>query len=1225
MALATRRLRDIEEGRQYEESLYAFLTKGWPYIDPAEFVGGWHLEAIAEHLEAVTRGHIKRLLINIPPRMSKPVSRNAIITCKNKGLIPLGEIVVGDEVLTHKGRWRRVTEIHPQGVISAVRLTTKRGRIIEAAPDHPFLTPEGWLPVGKLKPDDVVGIVPCRDECGQNTISIQESRLLGYLVGDGSCQGTPNITCADDIEAADIEACVRALGFTPTGQSYHVASSGYRLRRIAITAPHNEKVRRRKGYVGLVKQWLITHGLESKNSYNKRVPQAVMRGTNEVVCAFIGAYWACDGYISPRGVKRSGVSRDDLGIGCDSVSHALLMDLQLLLTRLGISSSVGQKIAKIKTKKQGDTYTSYKLILNTQDDCWRFASLIEMAHAKNAKLVEARKRRFDFDRPIWGDVVASVEEAAPTDCICLTVDEDHSFVANGFAVHNSSIVSVAWPAWVWLQKPNSYLEGPQVQFMYASYAESLAVRDSIKTRRLIESPWYQKHWGNRFSLTEDQNTKIKFENNFKGYRFCTSVGGTVTGEGGACFPDGTKISTPNGFVNIENIKAGDTILAFDHSQGKVVNFWVEATQIRYRKEFCELHLSSGRSVRCTSDHPIFAAGRGYVPAGSLGRGDRLIEQEWACGFDAFEVCQLFQSSRQAAVRGSQVAQDALSGCLLQCTLSRSPLFPQMHKNKGVRGLWADNTAQTRKILQRIMCDFGARIAKARQGLSAVWDFVQESSQHLLQPRMRQYRAFCTDARFSKFQFQRLGEIFQSIQRDGEADSGARWAQVYGLWLNRWSDQKSHQGHPFSPACSSHRRGHQEQHPTQPDSVVHGMPQEAPSWHFVEVTGVSRYGCASERVHDLQVARCHNFFADGVLVHNCLVIDDGHKADEVESDTMRESVINWYDEVFYTRRNNPKLSAIVVIGQRVHGDDISNHLIESGEFTQLILPMEYESDRKCVTVLKKEPDGSEITWEDPRTNEGDMLCEGRYGEEEIKEQKKKAFVWAGQFQQRPAPKGGAIIKGEWWKLWDRPKYPPFEYLLASLDTAYTEKQQNDPSAMTIWGIFRDEGNNPKVMLVYAWQDWLEFPELCQKVLDICTRDKRELNHPRFPVDRIIVEGKASGLSIVQELSKMMRHRIPVESINYNKGKHTPDKTARMYSVQHLFTDNMIWAPDRKFADTVIEQCEIFPNGQHDDIPDTVSMALRYFRDCGFALMREEYAHEIVDELTLKPRQGALYPV
>jgi len=456
----------------------------------------------------------------------------------------------------------------------------------------------------------------------------------------------------------------------------------------------------------------------------------------------------------------------------------------------------------------------------------------------------------------------------------------------------SSMVSVAWPAWTWLQKPDSYLAGPEVQFLYASYAESLAVRDSIKTRRLIESPWYQRFWGDRFQLVEDQNTKIKFENTYKGYRFCTSVGGTVTGEGGAV----------------------------------------------------------------------------------------------------------------------------------------------------------------------------------------------------------------------------------------------------------------------------------------------------------------------------------------------LAIDDAHKADEVESELVRRSVIDWYDEVFSTRMNDPKQGAIVVIGQRVHEDDISGHLMEKG-FTQLVIPMEYEEDRHCVTVLGIDEEGKTVKWEDPRTKEGEMLCEGRYGVEELAEQKKKPFVWAGQFQQRPAPKGGSIIKREYWRLWEEPRFPQFEYLMASLDTAYTEKQENDPSALTIWGLFRDKANNPKIMLVWSWRDWLEFPSLCQKIIDICTVDRRVgLSHPRFPVDRIIVEAKASGYSIVQELSSMLRHKIPVDAINPGgKGRFAMDKTARLYSVQHLFADGMIYAPDRQFAENVIRECEVFPKGSHDDLVDTVSMGLRYFRDAGFALMREEYSREFVDDLMLKSRQGALYPV
>ena len=90
----------------------------------------------------------------------------------------------------------------------------------------------------------------------------------------------------------------------------------------------------------------------------------------------------------------------------------------------------------------------------------------------------------------------------------------------------STIVSVMWPAWVWLQNPGE-------QFLAASYSQTLSIRDNVKCRRIIESPPYQERWGERFALTSDQNTKIRFENDKNGYRISTSVGGTLTGEGGS--------------------------------------------------------------------------------------------------------------------------------------------------------------------------------------------------------------------------------------------------------------------------------------------------------------------------------------------------------------------------------------------------------------------------------------------------------------------------------------------------------------------------------------------------------------------------------------------------------------------------------------------------------------------------------------------------------------------
>ena len=97
----------------------------------------------------------------------------------------------------------------------------------------------------------------------------------------------------------------------------------------------------------------------------------------------------------------------------------------------------------------------------------------------------------------------------------------------------SSMVSVAFPAWVWAQREYGPLSGPHVLFLFASYAQTLFIRDSLKTRRLLESPWYRKYWGERYRITSDQNTKVRFDNDKGGYRLATSVDGSLTGEGGS--------------------------------------------------------------------------------------------------------------------------------------------------------------------------------------------------------------------------------------------------------------------------------------------------------------------------------------------------------------------------------------------------------------------------------------------------------------------------------------------------------------------------------------------------------------------------------------------------------------------------------------------------------------------------------------------------------------------
>jgi len=385
-----------------------------------------------------------------------------------------------------------------------------------------------------------------------------------------------------------------------------------------------------------------------------------------------------------------------------------------------------------------------------------------------------------------------------------------------------------------------------------------------------------------------------------------------------------------------------------------------------------------------------------------------------------------------------------------------------------------------------------------------------------------------------------------------------------------------------------------------------------------------------------------------------IIDDPNNTMEMESEQVRYTTNMWFTEVVPDRLNNPQESAIVIIQQRLHEDDVSGVAVsrEMG-YTHLMIPMRHDPARHCVTVLGTEelanPETGEIQeveniWEDPREEDGELAWPERFTDQVCvnMERDKGPYAWAGQYQQYPVPRGGAIIKEEYWQLWDTdkmPRLPPFEFVVASLDPAFTEKDENDPSALTVWGIWREESeliepvpdlrgrhklfienkpmiDHPKIMLLYAWEERLQFTDLLQKVMDTCI-PQEGATWPTFPVDRLLIEAKGSGQSVGQELSRLLRGtgRLSVEQVDPKK---YGDKWARVNSIEHLFRDGMVYAPDRSWADKVIRQCGIFPKGSHDDLVDSTSQALRWLRDMGFALRKEEYRVASDDEMAYDRR-------
>jgi predicted phage terminase large subunit-like protein len=356
--------------------------------------------------------------------------------------------------------------------------------------------------------------------------------------------------------------------------------------------------------------------------------------------------------------------------------------------------------------------------------------------------------------------------------------------------------------------------------------------------------------------------------------------------------------------------------------------------------------------------------------------------------------------------------------------------------------------------------------------------------------------------------------------------------------------------------------------------------------------------------------------------NIIVVDDPNAAQEAHSEATIATTIEWWDGALSTRLNNAKTGAFVVIQQRLGEEDLTGHILskEVGEWTHLCLPMRFEPERSFMTS---------IGWEDPRKEAGELLWPERFGEREVANLERQMGPWtsAGQLQQRPEPKGGGVIKREWWQLWEREKFPPLDYVMASLDTAYTTKTENDYSAMTVFGVFSDSYSRnamanrvigrdeetvsvirriaaeeqPRVMMMFAWQERLELHELVLKVSETMKE---------YKIDKILIENKAAGISVAQEIRRLFAHEdFSVQLVD----PKSQDKLSRLYSVQHLFAEGLIYAPDRTWADQVITQVSTFPKGKHDDLVDTVSMALRHLREIGLLTRNVEFAADLDSQM------------
>ena len=315
----------------------------------------------------------------------------------------------------------------------------------------------------------------------------------------------------------------------------------------------------------------------------------------------------------------------------------------------------------------------------------------------------------------------------------------------------------------------------------------------------------------------------------------------------------------------------------------------------------------------------------------------------------------------------------------------------------------------------------------------------------------------------------------------------------------------------------------------------------------------------------------------------LIIDDPHSEQDAMSEGALESAYEWYTSG-PSQRLQPG-AAIVLVMTRWSTKDLTAMLLKAQK--------EVKGDQWDVIEFPAVMDHGPVWPEYWSMDELDKV---------------KATLpvkkWNAQFMQKPTSEEGALIKREWWRQYNDEYIPPLQHVIQSYDTAFLKKESADFSAITTWGMFYPNQDSPlNLLLLDAVKGRYEFPELRRRALQ---------QYKYWQPETVIIEAKASGLPLTYELRQM---DIPVINFTPSKGN---DKHVRVNSVAPLFESGMIWAPDQKFAEEVIEECAAFPYGDHDDLVDSMTQAVMRFRQGGLIRHPEDYV-----DPKLPPRKHEYY--
>lgn len=730
-----------------------------------------------------------------------------------------------------------------------------------------------------------------------------------------------------------------------------------------------------------------------------------------------------------------------------------------------------------------------------------------------------------------------------------------------------------------------YALNPACEFIHLSYSEELALDNSGAIKSVIQTKEFQQLWPTPLSKAADGAWKTEAGGSF----FARSAGGQVTGYGagklndfqgengfGGCFPYEQLIVTDVGLLPIGEVVERNLrvrVRAYDEGTQRFVWRPIERYWHNPANEILEVRLSNGDVFRCTPNHKILTRD-GWKTADSLRNTDVLVNlpdvfdrmdgnSKPLRGFFSREGSVGCDGNFFGCVSGSEIPDwvgevfGDTPPCFSRFNLADNAASNAVTLINNLGRFWADEN-----FSNLFSSKFGSRAtlkhreSSVPQRVPHVLCFgavseVDESVVKMVPVQMAALDTFFSwaDERL-KNKLVNISQADLALDRKSYANIAVPiWHRIQNLSFDKvWgADLRMVIG------------GDRAVDATNPSEVADLV--KADVVRDIRPVLIKKVGHVS-KTYCLQVRGNHNFTVgeSGVVVSNCILIDDPVKPTDANSDPLRNAINNRWDAVIKSRFNSPKTPCIVIM-QRIHEDDFCGMLMRDTEykFTQVLLP----------AIIDEGTDHERALWPEKHSLERLHAMKA-----------KNSYVFSSQMQQRPSPLGGGIIQTKWFGYYDI--VPRLKYRAIFVDTAQKEKEHNDFQVASLWGLGEDGYLYLLDMLHARFQAY----ELEERIPAFWVKAKSDKSSP---LRYMGVEDKASGTQLIQTLSHKVKPKIPVKAIQRSRSK-----LERVMDVQGYIESGYVKLPrNTAWLADFLSECEAFTADDthaHDDQIDTMCDAI-----------------------------------